>query len=78
MAVGLVRQPWLWPTAARQMAVLAPSGWWRRPPWLPLPDAAYLAFRLQTQYGGDGRAVPAPGDLVRYLGWCRRMRRLGA
>jgi hypothetical protein len=78
VAAALARRPRLWATAARQVAVLAPAGWWRRPPWLPLPDAAYLAFRLQTQYGGDGRTAPSPGDVVHYLEWCRRMHRLGA
>jgi hypothetical protein len=34
-----------------------------------LPDPAYLAFRLETQYGSD----PAvdPDDVVAYLRWCR-------
>jgi hypothetical protein len=47
--------------------------WWRRAPFLPLPDAAYLRFRLETQYGRDG--APAAGDLVTYLTWCRSERR---
>lgn len=78
VTAALARRPWLWATAVRQVAVLAPPGWWRRPPWLPWPDATYLSFRLQTQYGGDGTAAPEPGDVVAYLGWCRRMHRLGA
>lgn len=48
---------------------MAPLGWWRRPPYLPLPDRAYLRFRLETQYGEGG--APRPGDLVTYLDWCR-------
>ena len=68
-------RPWLWPTAARQVSLLAAPGWWRRAPFLPLPDRAYLAFRLETMYGGH---APRPGgsDVVAYLRWCRSYRRL--
>ena len=52
------------------MLRLAPRGWWRTKPFLPLPDRAYLRFRLQTQYG-DSSHEPAPRDLVAYLEWCR-------
>ena len=64
----------LWPTAVRQVVLLAPSGWWRRRPYLPLPDRAYLAFRLETMYGGAA-PVPRAEDLVGYLRWCRGYRR---
>ena len=73
-ALAVLVRPALWPTALRQALVLAPSGWWRRPPYLPLPDRAYLAFRMETMYGA-GAPVPEPGDLVRYLRWCRNSRR---
>ena len=66
----LVR-PRLWSTALRQAGRLARPGWWRRAPFLPLPDPDYLAFRLETQYGGAGTAGADPLDLVRYLEWCR-------
>ena len=71
---GVLVRPALWPTALRQALLLAPPGWWRRPPFLPLPDPGYLAFRLETMYGG---AAPSPeaDDLVAYLRWCRRYRR---
>ena len=72
MAVGI--RPRLWSTAVRQIFVLAPSGWWRRPPFLPLPDPGYLAFRMETMYG-DGAAPPAGSDVVDYLEWCRNHRR---
>lgn len=48
---------------------MARTGWWHRPPFLPLPERSYLAFRLETQYGAAG--APARGDLVAYLEWCR-------
>jgi hypothetical protein len=69
-ALAVAARPWLWATAVRQLARLTPRGWWRRPPHLPLPDPAYLRFRLVTAYGGSGGA-PAPGDVVTYLHWCR-------
>jgi len=68
--VALARHPALWATAVRQLLTLAEPGWWHRRPHLPLPDPAYLAFRLQTAYGDPDRA-PEPHDLVTYLHWCR-------
>ena len=63
-------RPRLWGTALRQVFVLARPGWWKRPPFLPLPVPAYLEFRLVTQYGrADHR--PEPSDVVSYLTWCR-------
>jgi hypothetical protein len=53
--------------------VLAAPGWWHRRPWLPLPDPAYLRFRLVTQYG-DPEHAPEPADVVAYLHWCRSYR----
>ena len=71
----MVVRPWLWATAARQAVALTPSRWWRRPPHLPLPDPAYLAFRLETMYGDRARP-PAPEDVLDYLRWCRMHRRV--
>jgi len=68
-------RPHLWLTAVRQVFVLARPGWWRRAPFLPRPDAAYLRFRLQTMYGGhdgpDSVAAPRAADVITYLEWCR-------
>lgn len=77
VAPALLRRPDLWWTAAVQVRRLARAGWWRRPPFLPLPDRTYLRFRMVTAYGGDGRRAPEPDDLVSYLEWCRGDRRLG-
>lgn len=68
-AIALARHPGLWPVAVRQAVRLARRGWWRRPPFLPLPDPAYLRFRLQTAYG-DTERPPDAHDLVTYLKWC--------
>ena len=70
---AVLRRPGLWPTALAQLFRLARPGWWRRPPFLPLPDRDYVRFRLQTAYGPHGR--PAAGDLVAYLNWCREFNR---
>ena len=47
-------------------------GWYRHPPFLPLPPAAYIAWRLHTAWG-DETHVPEPDELRRYLEWVRRM-----
>lgn len=70
--LAVLVRPWLWAVALR----LAPPGWWRRRPFLPLPDAEYAAFRLQTMYGDAGHPAE-PADVVTYLKWCRRQRRMG-
>ena len=72
--IAVVQHPSLWFTAVRQMFRLAPNGWWRRPPFLPQPDARYLRFRLETQYG-DAMHATEPHDLVTYLAWCRSYQR---
>ncbi len=76
-SVGAVAaRPRLWPTALRQVVALAAPGWWHRWPLLPLPDRAYLGFRLLTAYGTTDHA-PEPDDVVAYLTWCRAWRRAG-
>jgi hypothetical protein len=69
-SLAVAARPTLWPTAARQAHRLARPGWWRHFPFLPRPDRAYLAFRLETQYG-LATAPPEPADLIAYLRWCR-------
>ncbi len=73
---AVLRRVDLWPIALRQSLRLAPRGWWRRPPFLPVPARDYLHFRMVTAYGDDGDPGRAPGtdpaaDLVTYLEWCR-------
>lgn len=68
---AVLAHPVLWPTALRQAWRLAPTGWWRRRPFLPLPDPGYLRFRMVTAYGGTGDAPADAGDVVTYLRWCR-------
>lgn len=70
-AVAVLRHPGLWGTAAVQLLRLAAPGWWRRRPFLPLPDAAYMRFRLEAMYGREARADFEPEDVVAYLRWCK-------
>lgn len=68
--VAVAVRPQLWATALVQLFRLARPGWWHRWPLLPLPDPAYLRFRLVTAYG-DGDRQPEVADLLTYLHWCR-------
>jgi hypothetical protein len=52
-----------------------PSSWYRRRPFLPVPDRAWMRFRLQTQYG-DPNHAPEPADVVTWLEWSRGWRSL--
>jgi hypothetical protein len=70
VVLRIVRSPRLWWTAIRQFIRMIPSDWWRRRPFLPVPDAAYVRFRMETAYGHTGATTP--DDVVRYLEWCRR------
>lgn len=67
----LSRRPDLWPVAARAGRELARPGWWRRPPFLPVPDPDWLRFRLETAYGGEGDGPPDADDLLTWLEWRR-------
>lgn len=71
VGVAVARRPKLWPTAARQYRRTVPARWWRVRPFLPVPDAEYVRFRLVTQYGANRRA-PEAADVVNYLAWCRQ------
>lgn len=44
--------------------------WWRRPPFLPLPDPAYLAWRMYTAYGSES-AIPPVRDVIGFARWRR-------
>ncbi|MBI3081441.1 MAG: hypothetical protein HYY94_00725 [Gemmatimonadetes bacterium] len=65
LAVDLLRV--LWAFRARQ--------WYRRPPFLPLPPAAYIRWRMYTAYG-DEAAVPPLEDVIRFARWRRRVMHL--
>jgi hypothetical protein len=73
VVMAVMSRPSLWPVAVRQVFRLAPNGWWRKRPFLPVPAAPYLRFRLETQYGTPAGEPEAPraSDVVNYLRWCR-------
>lgn len=71
---AVVVRPRLWVTAVRQLVRLTPHGWWKRAPFLPVPPADYLEFRLVTQYGGEhglSRGNVRTVDVLDYLSWCK-------
>ena len=70
VVAAVVRRPDLWWAALATAGRLAAPGWWRRPPYLPLPDADLWSFRMVTAYGTTD-ARPEPADVVAYLEWCR-------
>ena len=46
-------------------------GWYTRFPFLPIPDATYVRWRMYTAYG-DYEAVPPAKDVERYARWAAR------
>lgn len=60
LGVDLVRAGW----AFRR------RNWWSRPPFLPLPDATYLRWRMVTAYGRED-AVPPVEDVIGFARWRR-------
>ncbi len=48
--------------------------WHRRWPFLPLPPADYLAWRMHTAFGDDG-TEPAAEEVEAYLRWAQRAAR---
>ena len=61
LAVDLLRVGWRF----RQ------RGWYRRPPFIPLPPVAYLRWRMYTAYGDEAITPPAR-DIERYARWVGR------
>jgi len=49
--------------------------WLTRPPFLPVPDATYLRWRMYTAFG-DEDAVPPAIDVLRFARWRRETMRL--
>ena len=71
VVVAVLRRPSLWWVALQQWRRTTPNGWWRRRPYLPVPNRDYLRFRLVTQYGREDAPIAA-GDVLDYLLWCKR------
>jgi hypothetical protein len=45
--------------------------WYRRPPFLPVPDRDYVRWRMDTAYGSPD-AIPPVHDAERYVRWAAR------
>jgi hypothetical protein len=58
LAVALLRVAWRFRS----------RDWYRRFPFLPLPDATYVRWRMYTAYG-DYDAIPPAADVERYALW---------
>jgi hypothetical protein len=74
--VGLaLRRPGLIPSMLGAAWAFRARGWYRRFPFLPLPDPVYMRWRRETAYG-DSDAVPDDDEMARFLLWASRMRSL--
>lgn len=63
LAIDLIRVSWRFRS----------NDWYRRFPFLPLPDRTYLRWRMYTAYG-DYDAVPPALDVERYARWSSESR----
>jgi hypothetical protein len=45
--------------------------WYRRFPFLPIPDREYVRWRMDTAYGSPD-AIPPAADVERYVRWAVR------
>ena len=70
---AVVRRPDLWATAIRVGRDHAPPRWWRRRPFLPLPDSDWMAFRYETAFA-ERTGRPSPDEVIDYLEWVRHRR----
>jgi hypothetical protein len=61
LALDLIRVTWRFRS----------NHWYRRFPFLPLPDSTYLRWRMYTAYG-DYNAVPSVTDVERYARWATK------
>lgn len=67
-AAALAARPRLWPAVWRQARALVPVRWWRRRPFLPVPDRDWLRFRMTTAYGDPDAPIDVD-DLLVWLAW---------
>jgi hypothetical protein len=76
LSLALVGRAVVNPRVARDLASLAWSmrrrAWYREPPFLPLPPAEYVRWRMLTAYG-DEAAVPSVEDVLRLARWRREL-----
>ena len=68
------RSPGMIPDLVSSAWAFRRRGWYKRPPFLPLPSTSYLRWRMDTAYG-DPDAVPPVDELRRFLRWARMLRK---
>ncbi len=49
--------------------------WYAKAPFLPVPPAEYVRWRMYTAYG-DESAVPPVADVLRFARWRRHLMRV--
>lgn len=73
LARHLVRHPSTVPSVVRAGWRLRANGWWRRRPFLPLPDPAYWRFRLVTATGSASGPLRVE-EVLEAARWSQRQR----
>jgi hypothetical protein len=73
-AVAVVRPRLAW-TLVRIAWRMRARDWYRKPPFLPLPPARYVEWRMHTAFGDEHHALDAR-ELERYAAWVRWMGRM--
>jgi hypothetical protein len=68
LALRSIRRPQLLLELVRVAWRFRSNDWYRRFPFLPVPDPTYLRWRMYTAYG-DYDAVPPVTDVERYARW---------
>ncbi len=69
----LARHPASVPAVIGSAWRLRADGWWRRWPFVPLPDRGYWAFRVMTATGSYDRVL-SPREIVDAATWASRQR----
>lgn len=71
LSLRILRDPALGVALVRVAWRFRRRRWFRRPPFLPIPDRNYLRWRMLTAYG-DPNAIPPASDVARYAKWAVR------
>ncbi|MCP4305269.1 MAG: hypothetical protein GY788_10420 [bacterium] len=75
LAAAVGRRPDLWVEGVRTLFAVSRRNWWRKAPFLPIPDQPYADWRLATAQGDVDSPLPA-GDLILYLEWRKKQHRV--
>ena len=75
LMLTVAKRPDLWAESVRTLFAVAPRRWWRRKPFVPLPDPAYANWRMATAHGDPDTKLSSQ-ELVLFLEWRKRQHRL--